>query len=63
VLFGLIFGALAWTASVGALVSFARTGVFAPEGVFALGAPALYETWQAIAAIALLRGPRVTSPS
>jgi hypothetical protein len=43
---------------VGALVSVARTGVFAPEGVFAIGAPALYETWQAAVSIVLLRPNR-----
>jgi hypothetical protein len=40
---------------VGALVSVARTGVLAPEGLFALGAPILYEAWQVVTAVVLLR--------
>lgn len=42
---------------VGALVSVARTGVLAPEGAFAVGAPVAYETWQLVAAIAMARRP------
>jgi hypothetical protein len=48
---------------IGALVSVARTGVFAPEGLFAIGAPSAFEAWQALTALAILRPGGVVTPS
>lgn len=47
---------------VGALVSVARTGWLSPQGLFAIGAPVLYEAWQLLTGLALLRPGKVVTP-
>ena len=45
---------------VGALLAVAQHGALAPNGVFAVAAPTLYELWQLSVGVALLRSTRAT---